>query len=369
MYKRAIINLDNIPSSVLSEINSFSSINYKNIKEILKDFRSYPIKKFDPINETLTLEYLILKKLLKQKWIKNIQFFSNKPMFIYNDSFYVIDDSKIKRINLSGLLFISLRWSNWNYPIFHILWELLKIKWWKLAKPNMNNFCIPFKWKIYALKSLYKKRKQLIWDIIIPYKILPNNYDLFISFIKEKFWNKVILKKDNTQVWEWVYPIDLENKTSIKKFKEVMKTHREYLKEVYIVPYYDFFQEYRFYFIKTNKGIKIYSFKIKEVDIINKNRFFEKASFKYWEDVNLNWKYIPNNQWKSKNWRYYKIYLKALEYIKYLDYQTWSLEFWLTKDWKFIFFEVNWMSDPICISEEDLNNMSSYYSDLLDYII
>ena len=368
-YKKVIINLDNIPMNAIKEIQENSFLEWEKIENLLRYFRTYNTSSYI-LSETIALEYFILYSYLRDIWYtkQQIKLFINKPSFIHNDKLYIFDNNKFKEVKLTNTLFISPRGSNWNYPFFHILQKVLAKKKWKLSKPNLLNYYIPFKGKLYAIKNLYPKRKKLIWDIIIPYKINNNSLIAFKDFVKENFWTEIILKKDNTQTGEGVYPCNLNTKDWEKKFFNIMKTHTTYLHEIYITPYYDFKEEYRFYFIKKNRKKEIYSFKIKEI-ITPKEKILEKDNFLYWQNVIINWKYVSNKEWQQKWGKYFNIYKKALEYLSLLQYETGSLEFWLTKDNKFVFFEVNWMSDPICSTKEDIKNMTHYYKDLFSNLV
>ena len=358
--------MSGISKNIFDEINKYSN-KLSLIKDLLKDFRTYTLDY--KISETLSLEYLMLLSYLRFHGFKEIFTLIDTPFFIFNDSLYFRNSNNtFEEIKLNKLLFISTRWSNWNYSFFHILKELIEKNNGKFVKPNLNNYCIPFKWKLYAIKSLYKYRENYIGDIIIPYKISWWIVNLFIDFVKNKLWNIVLIKQDNTQVGEWIYVCNLNTDDWIKRFKLNLKKQLNYLKEIYIVPYYDFKEEYRVYFIKHKNKVNIYSIKKKEI-LTDKNEIIKAWTFKYWDVANLKWEYIPNKLWQKEDWLYYNIYKKACEYINLLDYETWSLEFGLTKDWKYIFFEVNWMSDPICLTDEDIENMTKYYMDLFDYMI
>lgn len=371
LYNKVIISMDNISNQAIKEIMSIQDdFFWKSFEEVIDLFRCHWNQDNAFFSETVAWEFLILVNFLIKKWYNTnqISLFINEEYFVFNDDLYIIRNKQVQKIYLNKTLFLSLRWTNWNYPIFHILEKILEKKWWKMSKTNFLNYCIPFKGKFYALKNLYTNRKKFIWDIIIPYKIKPGSYGIFMNFIVKKLWNEIILKKDNTQTWAGVYACDLFSDEWKKKFCKIMTTHREFLKEVYIVPYYDFEQEYRFYFIKRKWKIKIYSVKVKNI-ITSRKEILKKDSFLYWDNVLLDWRYISNKEWRSPKWEYYEVYRKALDYLKHLEYETWSLEFAKTKDGRYIFLEVNSMSDPICFKWEDYNNIKSYYEDLIEGLI
>jgi len=375
MNKKIYLFLDNYPKAALDEF-----LFWKPKLQDEKASLSFFFKKFrwldysnSNIKETLALETLIFLKYLKNLGFNDSQISLeiNTPRFILNDDIYFIKNWKLEKVNKSNTYgFFSIRGSNWNYPFFIILNELSKKYNFLVSKSNKINWCTPYKWKFYALKDLYYYREKLIWDIAIPYKIYSDqDLDIFLNFINLKLWDEIICKIDNTQVWNWVHPYNLCKTSKLWKLKSLLIKHQKsYLQEVYLVPYYDLLDEYRVYFNKKWNNIKIYSLKKKKV-LTSKEKILEVNKFTYWEVVKLQWEYIPKSQWEGKNSKYNFVINKALEYLKLLNYDTGSLEFWITNKGKFIFFEVNSMSDPVCIDENDVDDMIAYYTDLFDNIL
>ena len=66
---------------------------------------------------------------------------------------------------------------------------------------------LKFFWNI----SLYSEREKFLWKFFLPYKIKEKNFWIVKDFLKENFWDKIILKKDCVQMWKWISLIDLED--------------------------------------------------------------------------------------------------------------------------------------------------------------
>ena len=375
MSKKVYLFLDNYPETVLEELFNWISKVGKERLSLSFFFKKFRWLDFSSncIKETLALEALLFLQYLYKLWfsLPQISFEINTPRFILNDDIYFIRNGEIQKVDKNDVYgFFSIRGGNWNYPFFIVLNELWKKYKFLVSKSNKLNWCVPYKWKFYALKDLYLYRKELVWDIAIPYKIYSDqDLDIFLNFIKFKFWDEIICKIDNTQVWNWVHPYNLNNTEKLWKLKSLLiKYQKSYLQEAYLVPYYDLVDEYRVYFNKIEKDIKIYSLKKKKV-LTSKDKILEVNRFTYWEVVKLKWEYIPKSQWEGKNSKYKFVINKALEYLKLLNYDTGSLEFWIARNWQFVFFEVNSMSDPVCIDERDVEDMVSYYTDLFNNIL
>lgn len=364
MYNKIYINLDNIWDEIKTEIEEYSFLlKEKNINNIWNHFR---IKKKIEDREkfmisVFSLELYLFINYLNNLWydLSKIEILKDRPMFIYNDDLYKIEDFVIEKMDTDNVWFFSVRWTNWNYPFFYILNKLIRAKWWVMTKSNDINRNLIWKWKFYALNSIYTERKKLIWDIVIPYKISENLYNIFSDFLKKKIGWKIVLKKDSTQLGQGVYVVDLDNYdlSQQNKFKKVMLWHKEFWKEVYITPFKQFKEEYRIYFTKFKWDIKIFSVK-KKIVTTPLNEIVKADNFEYYTNVMLEWSYIENKNWDKK------LIKVSKHYIDKLEYTTWALEFWKTLEWKLVFFEVNSMADPICYEWEDMKNMTKYYKSI-----
>jgi hypothetical protein len=316
-------------------------------------------------NNISALELYVFNSYLLANWYKleNIEIISNKPMFIMNDDLYEIKDWKCEIMETNKVWFFSIWWDDWKNPFYFLLKSIIENKKWKLKKTNYLNDFPVWKWKFYALNSLYKERKDLIWWLVYPYNITPDLYEIFFSFLKDNFSKNIILKRDFSCWWHWVVLIDLEKNYYSKKeiINDMFDTHKETYKHIYIVPYENIRDEFRIYFTKINWKIKLYSFKKKSIistytELLDLNNFW---------NIQFNWDYVENNKWE----KYRGILKIAKKYIKILWYTTWILEFWKTYDDKNIFFEVNPMWSPLCFEWfwwEDVKNIVNYYNSIFD---
>lgn len=360
MYKKIYISVDDLEKE--DEIKKFHFLFDELDSKVIwsysmKMWEGYEWKIFD----VWVLELFLFYSYLRNKWYKKnqIEILSNKPLFIINDDLYKIELWKCIKMDTKNVWFFTVRAINWNNPFFFLLKKVIEKKWWKVDRTNNSNLEVYWKWKLFALNSLYNKRKKYIWDIIVPYKLQKTDYLIFRDFIKNNFSSKIVIKRDFSCAWKWVYVVDLENydDKQNQKFENWLKNMDIHYKANYITPYYDFFEEYRFYFTKYNNKIKIHSFKKKKVmssfeDIKNAD------TFQYYKNVKITWEYVSLDNWCN----YEEILKLAKKYIKKLEYGTGTLEFWKTIDWKIIFFEVNPMSATVCYSGEDENNMNKYYN-------
>ena len=377
MYKKIYVNLDNIPLDVSKEIEEFLflkeeddiEIIWRNfrmkMKEQRKQWEKYMISVF-------SLELYLFLRHLRKEWytMDQIEILRDRPMFIHNDDLYEIRNGKWMKMETDNVWFFAIRWWNWGYPFFFLLKRLIGKKWWKVMKTNDIKRNIIWKGKFYALDTLYEDRGRLIGDIVVPYKVSPQHYPIFLDFLRKKMWWKIVLKKDNTQLWQWVFVVDLENfdEDQNAKFTRVMKTHKEFGKEVYLMPFDQFEEEYRVYFTKFHGKIKIYSLKRKFVtssveDIVKAD------NFEYYTNVMLKWEYIENKEWQWEGKRYSQLIETSKEYVEKMDYTTGALEFGKTLDGRLVFFEVNSMADPITYEWEDMDNMQGFYEDIFNNII
>lgn len=359
MLKKIYISADDLEKE--NEIEKFYFLfDEKKVFEIWK----YSMKMWEPydwrIYDVAVLEIFLFYNYLIKKWYKksDIEILSNKSMFIKNDDLYKIENWKIIKLETDNVWFFSTRAINWNNPFFFLLRKIIEKKGWIMKRTNSENSCIYWKGKFYALNFLYNKRNKFIGDIIIPYKITEENYIIFKDYLKNNFSKKIVIKRDFSCAWQWVYVIDTENFDSKQndKFNIAMKNKDIHYKGVYITPYYEFEEEYRFYFTKHNDKIKIYSFKKKKI-MSSIQDIIKADTFQYYKNVKIKWEYVEKKYWKE----YKKIFNLASKYLKKLEYSTGTLEFWKTIDWKIIFFEVNPMSATLCYRWEDEENMNNYY--------
>ncbi|MDD3302691.1 MAG: hypothetical protein PHN31_03970 [Candidatus Gracilibacteria bacterium] len=364
MYKKIYINLDNLEKE--GEIFKFHFLfDEKNIFRIwdysMKMGETYDGRVFD----LATFELFLFFNYLKKKGYKkeNIEVLSDTELFIKNDDLYKIENGNVYKLETKNVGFFSTRGINWNNPFFFILSKIIEKKGGVMKKTNNKNSFVYGKGKFYALNSLYNERKNYIGDIIIPYNIKKDNYDNFINYIKSSFSSKIVIKKDFSCAGQGVYVIDLDRDDSINKEKFVngLTNTELHYKGIYITPYYNFEDEYRFYFTKYGGKIKLFSFKRKQI-LSSFEEIVNSSTFQYYKNVKLKWEYVKNSDWNN-----YKDVIKlAKKYLDKLEYSTGTLEFGKTVDGKYIFFEVNPMSATLCYRGEDEKNLNDYYLSIFD---
>ncbi len=295
-----------------------------------------------------------------------VEFLFDVSMFIFNDKLFIVDNSDIKELDINEVLFCTFR-GNVSSPFFHILKKLLKKFNSKFRQTNDLKNILTGKWKFYGIESLYYNRDRFIWDIIIPYNLKKENNEIFLSYVKNNFDKEIVIKDDISYAWKWVWMVDLENYNDFqeKKLNTAIFTNSNISRNIYITPYKDFIEEYRIYFTKFNWNIKIYSIKSKKI-LSTRQHVLNAPWFKYYTDVQIQWNYIKNFLWETK---YKDILDISYKYIEILEFTTWTLEFWKTKDWRYIFFEVNSMWTTLCYSWEDELNMTNFYTDIFDNIL
>jgi len=368
MLNKIYIHIDNLPTADKKEISTYSFLrNEMDSNEIWNNYiirdRKIPDNKKHLISVEVLELYLFIN-YLKNKWYSDsqIELVNDKSLLLYNDDLYKIENWTYLKMDIKKVWFFSMRWQWWNNPFFYLLKSVIEGKWWKMKRTNDIKRNLQWKCKFYALNSLYKKRKQLIWDIVVPYKIKQKDYNIVVSFLIEKLWWKVVVKKDMTIAWEGVFITNLLDYDSIQrnKFESVMKTHMQLWRELYIVPFEKFKEEYRIYFTKLDWKIIAHSLKRKNI-LSSDEEIFKADSFKYYKNIKLEWSYIENKDWE---WKYKNIIKISKKYLKNLDFTTGTLEFWETLDWRLIFFEVNSMSAALCYDWEDVWNMTRYYHTL-----
>ena len=364
-FRKVFISLDNIPDEALTELQDhFHLIDEQDPYAIWQLWRS---KNLDgstndfTLQNIYTLETFLFINYLKRQGIEDIEVLNDQQLFLLNDDLYRIVGDEVIKEDLTNIGFLSVRATNWNYPFFSLLETLVDAHGGVLNKTNrIPKKPVFFKGKFYALNSLYPLREELIGDIVVPYKV--TSHAVFLDFLRHKLGDRLILKRDNTQVGQGVIPVDASYPEAYDKFSKEMRSHVAFLHEIYIVPYYQFKIEYRVYFTKFDNEIELYSMKHKKVSA-RYGDIFTKKNFEYYTNVHLDWEYIPRHQWPEE------VVALARKYIDNLHYNTGSLEFGFTEDHRLIFFEVNAMSDPVAFRGDDIKDMQRYYEDIFHKIM
>lgn len=367
MYQKIYIHADNLQKPWDLETFHFlfeETDPYKIWQYSLKMGKSQMGRIFDVAVLEIFLFYCYLKNQGYKK--EQIEILQDFPLFIKNDDLYKIENGQCIELQTKNIWFFSLRATNWKHPFFYILHEIIKKKWGKMKRTNNTYNLLNGKWKFFWIHALYKYRKKFLWDIIIPYKINKANVEVWREFIMNNFSSRIVIKNDYSCAGKWVFIIDLEqyDTTQQTKFLSQFEKFSSFLNWVYITPYYDFNEEYRFYFTKQAWKIQIFSFKKKKI-LSNFQEIVQADSFQYYKNIKISWEYVENKDWK----KYSDILEIGKKYIQKLRYTTGTLEFWKTKDNKIIFFEVNSMSATLCYEWEDEKNLNDFYTDIYNEIL
>lgn len=351
--KKVIISLNNLSIKKFREFEKF-----ENIESYSQIWDKYPMIEgaFDPnkmTKEISTLEPYFATLYLKSKNIE-YEIFFNESLFILNDKLYRIRDS-IEEIELKTLYFISFR-ESWQHPFFKILKVLLKKNGGKLSKPNlatMNNVgCMN---KFYSIAKLYKYRDLYLQNIAIPYNLKQRDYKKFVNFLKSNLSSRVVIKIDCTQEGKGVIFRDL-NQDNIDS---ILDTHKVKSKEIFIMPSYDIESEYRVYFTKKAKELKIFSIK-ERVNLTQKEKLFQRENIHIYKNIDVKWSLIDS---RDKIEYISKISKKIL---KKLGYRAGCLEFGVLKNGEILFLEVNQMAGPLTFNRADSENLTKFYISMIE---
>lgn len=369
MFKRVYYFVDELDIEWYNELLRFIDLlNINSYEEIYdKHFKLWTDKLKD--NSTYwywtNLEAFLFAKYLKDKWINDFKLLYRPELFILNEKLFIIQNRLVEEIELENTAFYTLR-TDFNHPFHEILDIILKKKWWIINKPTFRPIesTSQERNKFFGIIWLYNDREKFLGNMVIPYWILKENYEIFLNFIKNNFNTKVAIKKDWYQCREWISMLNLKSSDlefNIKKASEILNNHSNSRYASYITPFYKFKKEYRIYFIKKWANIKIYSVKQKNLEIDSENVFLWDT-FK--ENMYFKWDVLEKKDWLAID----HIFENSYKMISLMNFETWNLEFWETEDGKIIFFEVNPMWSPMIFKWEDENNIHEYYMDLFDFI-
>lgn len=361
--KIAIMSLDTMPQKTYDKFSKMGHLQNKSYMEIWKH---YPMvgKGFDPktmVKETSIIEPYLLLQYLKEEEIY-CRFWYNNALFIYNDDVYRIVGKDIVKIDIEGMYYFSFR-ESFAHPFFQIFEKLLEKNGGKLCKPNKatmrNTGCMN---KMFAMNELYTNREKYVQDLIIPYNIKPNDYSVFMQFVKDNLGSKVVFKNDCIQEGKGVIFKNLDENLVVPELKKSMDMHKQRQKELLIAPAYNIVDEYRCYF--TNyKEAKIFAIKQRENKTEEKD-YYSKENIHINVNMKVKWHEIKNSSEVFKDAA--KI---AYEMIDLMSYDTGCLEFAITDKNKIVFFEVNQMAGPLPFEGEDCENMNKFYLSMFDEMV
>lgn len=372
MSKKIYYFVDELTSEGYKELKDFlyllEASSYDEIYD--KHFKLWTDKKKDASSFWFgtNLEVFLFRKFLRDSNIDIEKFylFYKPELFIVNNELFIIENQKIIKIDIKDAYFFTLR-SDFNHPFHEILDILCQKKWWHINKPTFRPIDTTFseRNKFTGVIGLYKNSFQYLDNIVIPYGVQEENYGLFLEWIGINFWNKLVLKQDGYQCWYGLTMLNLLEQTldeNITKSKKAFAWQLSSIYRPYITQYYEFKNEYRVYFIKTENEITLYSIKQKQLQI-NPEKLFSGESFK--DTASYKWSYIEKKDWKD----YEAIIQASKNMISSMIFETGTLEFWETQDNKIIYFEVNPMWSPMVFEWSDMKDIHEFYMDLFKLLI
>lgn len=288
----------------------------------------------------------------------------NKNFYIYNEAIYESTiDWKYNKISLKEDVYFATSRDIWLNPFFLLLYKLSEInKNLFVIRPNKREWWIYNDDKISNISKLYLDRKNLVWDVLVPF-ILKTDINSIIKFIKEvknRLWNYAVIKKNSSEFWNGVKMLNLSNyktEESCDYLKIKFLNNRiNSTSSVYLVPFYKIKEEYRVYYFydKINWVTTVSSIKNRK----NTNIWdvFSKANFTIDENVSVEWSLFDKNLFISK-----KKYFNFVDSIvKNLWYDRWVIEFIETDDGKLIFGEINTLWAVLMFPEDEYNMISHW---------
>ncbi|MFK5985948.1 MAG: glycosyltransferase family A protein [Pseudomonadota bacterium] len=360
--KRAILVLDSMPKEAYDNYAKLTSQFSKS--EPNEVWSVYPVmgKKYTA-NDQLIRKSSIIEPFFVYNYLrkKNIPYriWYNNALFIYNDSLFRITNSSVYEEDLDKLYLSCLR-ETWGHPFFGFLEVLISRAGGKVAKPNprtmYNAGCMN---KLYALKELYSRRADFIGDFAIPYNLNRAQYEIFLTFLKERMGNELVIKVDCVQEGKGVTFKSLEKSLYLPQLTKLLDKHKRKSSEIFIAPALKIKKEYRCYFSKGDEN-KIYSIK-QRVNKGNTEDYFKHDNIQIYKNIEVKWLEVDDQSEEFE-----KASNIAKEMIPLMTYTSGSLEFAITEEDKIVFFEVNQMAGPLPFVGKDLDNMNDYYSAIFD---
>jgi len=359
--KEAIISLDIMPRETYDKFSKYSKLQNASPDEIWKHYPSTGLNNYDP--NTMVLEASIIETYLLLNYLKehNIKarLWYNNPLFIHNDDLYRIKGDEIIKESIDNLYYVSMR-EALSHPFFRILKIILESRGGDIVKPNMqtmeNAGCMN---KFYAKRELYKKRKEYLGDIIIPFNITGRDHEVFMKYVKENLGDKIVLKKDCVQEGKGVIFKDLSRDNQMQSISKILNSHKAKDREILISRAYEIEREYRCYFTQHGDKKTVYSIKQRvnsqDIDV------YDKEDITIYKNISVKWHEVKTD---SDVFKFGSELTKDM--LVDLSFDTGCLEFAQTTDGKIVFFEINQMAGPLPFAGEDTKNMTSYYYSIFD---
>jgi len=309
------------------------------------------------INKASFFEFITFLHYIKTKKISpnNVILVKNFNLIISDNTCSIYIENKAMKISKSDT-FISLR----NY-LFNWIYELLNYF------TNIIIFdrktCFFFDKLSVINKILYKggyhELKKIYGDISILRINSTENLVKIVEFLQDKYY-KFVIKTTNSEMGQWVYTFDTENKT-LFELKIYNFLQKQIKKPLIIIPFFNIKTEYRVYYTYIKNKIKFYSIKIKANK--NLNEAFQKGQLALYKNLD-----VTRNIWEYKNF-----WEKKLDFLrKVITSVYWNvgvLEFIETENNELYLMEINHLGGLLPYDQQDLENLEEFYLDLYKHYL
>ncbi len=349
----------------------------KDIDELIKT-KYYRVNKktYNTTMNSIILEnWIFIKSIWINYWIKpdNINWVYKQNMVILNDDLWLFDNNKRQKVSWAkDVYFFTSRY--WFMNIFWSFWEeISKVnkKFPKLIFPN-KNLINTRKEKIRFIMNIYERRKEIIWDFMLPLMYTRNTDSIkqLLLLWKQEVWiNDILIKKswatDNGKHIT-ILKIDeyLENEQKIDYlFLKYISKISEWNSGIYFTSYFNIDKEYRLYYSINNKTLKykIYSAKQK-INITQKEELLKKTTLSTWHNLRVKWKLLNKNRISNK--------LKEIaEYIlNKNNIEVWVIEFIKLKNGTYRFLEINCLWWSMMFEWRDEEDIKEHISNWWNYL-
>ncbi len=319
------------------------------------------------INTTFLEVMVFVNYYLSKLWwnIEDVHLVWRENFFLFNEEIFIYKNNDFEKIE-EETLFATSR-DLWSHLFFWFLSDLsLKDNKIKIFKPNFKRDW-HYNDKLYFINKLYPNRKNLIWDIIIPFFMNPTEelIQIFFDKVDILLWDKIIIKKSFGDMGKTVRALDLWDWLDVSDIKQKFFNNTHYsFHGLYITPWYNIKNEYRVYFLydKDINKIKIYSVKSR-VNNIDKT-IFQKENLEIYKNLDTTWNYLNPKEFIKRD----KSYQFVKKIIKNIWYETGVLEIMETKENDLKFIEINYMWGSLMFDNEDKQLLQDFYMDMYDMI-
>lgn len=311
-------------------------------------------KKSGRISNTTFPEMLMfIKFYLKNigNSVDEIEFVYEKNFFIFNEQIYEEINNTYKLVDYKDIYFATTR-DMWYNPFFQYLRVLEQKKKVNILRRNLK-FDRFYDQNIYYFSLMYNKRKDYLWDFIIPL-VMNSSVEkirILLKSIKELLWTKVWLVPnliDPNKVLD-IFDMSKLDDSIIKTFVDrYLRSHVYNFSNVAFMSAnnYKYLYTILFCYNKINKKFTLYS---------------AKRETLVWADLSKKKKINLKSSDKLHN------FIKKV--LPQLNNDSWLLYIVQTKDWNFVF---RWFSHIVGFSIKDWNAKSlvkNYYRDSFSNLI